>query len=340
MNSKYYPEFNDLLEHGEYAPSISLIMPFNTRYGINAEIKHKLKALLESFQPEAGHLGLALFLSPVFEKIVYLDFEPEEKLVIDQNFELRDLVYNKNIVNKLVLLLLSGNEIRYYLYDQGSLTKLHSTVSDRIEAYMSNTLHDVAIYYEKSDRKEKAMEVFMKYAYEGLHEIGQKYPYPVAVTGSEKLQSHFKSHVNAGDQIVEYIEGNYLEAAPAECVDLAQKVIKNMQTRREDALLLQLEEALNKNQLAIGITEAWKQVAQLNGRLLVVEKNYRRLAGHAPEEDKIFTWAADKLIFPIQDAVDDIIEKLILHGGKVEFVEDGRLGRYRRCALITYFSMS
>ncbi len=365
MHSKHYPEFNDILEHQDYSPSISLIFPLETKLGHAKELHHilkiksdeiekalnesytpeqvkplvqKLNKLVDEFQPENGHAGLALFISPMFEKIVYLDFEPSEKLIIDKNFEIRDLLYNKSLMNKVILLLLSGNEIRYYLYDQGAITEIKVDVPNRVEAFMDNTLHDVAIYYEKTDRKEKAMQLFLKNADEGLSLALKEHPLQVVVAGSDKYLAHFKQVTHNHQSIGEYIPGNYLEATPSELVELTGNALKNIQAKREEELVDQVEGALNKNQLARGLKEVWKQVSDKNGRLLVVEKNYRRTAGQGADDEEIFTLATDKVPFPIQDAVDDVIERLIMNGGKVEFVDDGKLGKYRRMALITHYA--
>ena len=366
MTSKHYPEFKDILDQQEYAPSISLIFPFENKLGHGKEIAYKLKIksveiekaltekytpeqvkplvlklehMVDNFKPVNGHAGLALFLSPVFDKIVYLDFKPQEKLIIDKNFEVRDLLYNKSILNRLILLLLSGNEIRYFLYDHGVMSVINTGVPTRIEAFMDETLHDVSIYYEKSERRDKAMQMFIKNADEGLSHALKDHPYPVVVAGSEKMMAHYKLLSNHTQVIGDYIHGNYQEASPSELIALIGRAIQTLQLKREEELIAQLEEALDKGLLARGVKEVWKQIAEKNGRLLVVEKNYRRVAGQGPEDEEIFTMATDKVPFPIQDVVDDIIEKLIMIGGKVEFVEDGKLGKYRRVALITHYAV-
>ncbi|MDZ4707054.1 MAG: hypothetical protein SH818_01520 [Saprospiraceae bacterium] len=366
MTSKHYPELKDFLDQQEYAPSISFIFPFENKLGHSKELAYKLKTksveiekaltekytpeqvkplvlklqlMVDNFKPENGHSGLALFLSPVFDKIVYLDFKPQEKLIIDKNFEIRDLLYNKSILNRLILMLLSGNEIRYYLYDHGVLSVINVGVPTHIEAFMDDSLHDVSVYYEKSDRKDKAMHLFMKNADEGLSLALKDYPCPVVVTGSEKIMAHYKLLSSHTQVIGDYIHGNYQEASPAELIALIGRAIHAIRIKTEEELISQLEEALNKKQLACGVKEVWKQVVEKNGRLLAVEKNYRRIAGQGPEDEEIFTLDTDKVPFPIQDAVDDIIEKLIMNGGKVEFVEDDKLVKYRRVALITHYTL-
>jgi hypothetical protein len=180
MNVKNYPEITEVIGHKNYLPSISVIFPFDIKVGMGVELKHKLKtkgdeiekALSKSYpadvvasmmkkyenvtdalKPENLNQGLAIFLSPWFQKTYFLDFEPQEKNIIDSSFEIRDLIYNKNVMSKAILLLLSANEIRFYLVSHAHVAQLNVDISDRIEAFMANTLHDVEIHHEKSERR-------------------------------------------------------------------------------------------------------------------------------------------------------------------------------------------
>lgn len=363
MNVKNYPEITEIVEHKNYLPSISVIFPFNIKVGMGVELKHKLKtkrdeiekellksypadavaslmskytSLTENLKPQNMHQGLAIFLSPWFQKTYFLDFEPQEKNIIDSSFEIRDLIYNKNAVSKAILLLLSANEIRFYLVSPAHVTKLNVDISNRIEAFMANTLHDVEIHHEKSERRDKAMQLFLQNADEGIALALKDHACPVIVAGSEKYIGHFKKMTKHGEVIEDYIEGNYLESTPAELNQLARESFGRIQETRSRKIIDQVEDALNKKLLATGLKEVWKQATEKNGRILVVEKNYRKPAAQGAVDEEIITIGLDHVPFPMEDAVDDVIEKVILNGGMVHFVDDGLLGKYRRIALITY----
>lgn len=363
MNVKNYPEITEVIGHKNYLPSISVIFPFNIKVGMGVELKHKLKtkgdeiekelaksypadvvasmmarygSLTDNLKPENLYQGLAIFLSPWFQKIYFLDFEPQEKNIIDSSFEIRDLIYNKNVMSKAILVLLSANEIRFYLVSHGQVAKLNVDISDRIEAFMANTLHDVEIHHEKSERRDKAMQLFLQNADEGLGLVLKDHPYPVIFAGSEKFIGHFKKMTKHDDVIEDYIEGNYLESTPAELNLLVGESFGRIREDRSHKIIDQVEDALNKKLLVMGLKEVWKQATEKNGRILIVEKNYRKPAAQGAEDEEILTTGLDHVPFPMQDAVDDVIEKVILNGGLVHFVDDGLLGKYRRIALITY----
>jgi len=71
---------------------------------------------------------------------------------------------------------------------------------------------------------------------------------------------------------------------------------------------------------------------------LLVEKDYMYIAEHGSTDEIIY-----KAIEPynkfsyIKDAVDDVIEKVLQHGGDVEFVNKELLSGYDHIALIKYY---
>ncbi|MGB3176052.1 MAG: hypothetical protein WBB12_19525 [Saprospiraceae bacterium] len=361
MNIKYYPELQEIEDHKSYLPSISFILPLKAfdrsdksflkllkikldelerklaesyDEDLVSNLMIKFEIILKDLKPEKFKLGIAIFVSPEFQKIYYLDFEPEEKLVIGDSFEIRDLIYSKSLTKNAILLLLSANEIRYFLYTNNSLTKLIVDVPLKIEAFMENTLHDVAIYYEKNDRREKAMHLLLDNADKGLGMVLQSYDHDVIVTGSDKMIAHFKKISHHNRAVKAFLPGNYFEKAQSEVIRLVQVSLNNIREDEEKALIQSLEIYNNNQMLAIGLNDVWKQSAIKNCQLLVVEKNYRKAAVLKAFKTEIFTHDLDADPMPMQDVVDDVIENVISAGGKVLFVDDDKLLDYRHIVLV------
>ena len=78
-------------------------------------VMHKLRAIIKNLNFNTHKKSIAIYVSPVFEKVLYLDIAVEEKIIIDESFEIRDLVYSKKQLHKYLVLLLSGKESRMYL---------------------------------------------------------------------------------------------------------------------------------------------------------------------------------------------------------------------------------
>src|SRR6476659_1164360 len=115
----------------KYLPAVSIIMPFTPVITLKQDLEYrikivmdkveamlnthykaemvmpvilKLKNLVRNLNYNTHKKSIAIFVSPVVEKIYYLDVYMEDKIVIDQSFKIRDLVYyKKQKVEYLVL---------------------------------------------------------------------------------------------------------------------------------------------------------------------------------------------------------------------------------------------
>ena len=135
-------EEKEVLEVVKYRPSISIIMPFEPKMSVKTELEYKLKLavgrveseLMANYTSEKAlpvlrrlrsviknldfntyKKSIAIFISPIFDKVYYLDIPVEEKIIVDESFEIRDLVYSKKEVHKYLVLVLSSKKTKIYL---------------------------------------------------------------------------------------------------------------------------------------------------------------------------------------------------------------------------------
>ncbi|MFI5140571.1 MAG: hypothetical protein ACHQIM_22330 [Sphingobacteriales bacterium] len=163
MNQFITPEMREVLKALHYRPAVSIIMPFEAKINLETELNHKLKVaadkveleLLNNYPEEISKVvmrkirtiisnlifnplkkSIAIYVSPVFEKVLYLDIAAEEKIIIDNSFEIRDLVYSEKTLHKYLLLLLSGKESHIYLGDSSGLSLIKTNLPDSVYAYV------------------------------------------------------------------------------------------------------------------------------------------------------------------------------------------------------------
>src|SRR5690242_3031048 len=132
----------DVLESIHYRPCISIIMPFEPKMNAKAEISQRLKSAVdkveknvkEEYPEDLGNLvilklrniirnlnfstfkkSVAIYVSPVFEKVLYLDIPVQEKIIVDGSFEIRDLLYSKKEMQQYLVLVLSGKFSKVYV---------------------------------------------------------------------------------------------------------------------------------------------------------------------------------------------------------------------------------
>ncbi len=358
------PELIELIDAVHYRPAVSLIIPFEPKISLKKELTQSLKfavdkverELEENYPAELSTLviqklknilkglnfnthkkSIAIYVSPVFEKTLYLDFAVEEKIIIDESFEIRDLVYCKKQSHKYLVLLLSRNESRIYLGNSGTFVRIVSNTSQSV-AFENDMPERVANFSDADERKQIMQDKFLHHIDNNLDIILNAYHLPLFVLGTDRILGHFKKLTNHTSAVIEYINGNYDEATEEQLKTILEPSISDWQKVKQRDLLNRLEEAAGKNKLASGIKEVWREAMNLKGRLLVVEKNYMFAAEHGSNESIIF-----KTVEPynkysyIKDAVDDVIEKVLENGGDVEFVSEPILKDYNHIALIQYY---
>jgi hypothetical protein len=365
MANSFLKEENDILNAVKYMPSVSIIIPFEPKMSLKSGLEYKLKTVIDKVEKQlmAGYpeersrpvlnklkgivkkidyttykKSIAIYVSPFKEKVYYLDFAVEEKIIVDESFEIRDLIYCKKEMHKYLVLVLSSKKNRIYLGNTILFVRLVSHTPEHAAAYKNDISDRVANFSEPSQRNEIMLEKFLRYTDEGLSIVLKAYPLPVLVMGADRTAGHFKKITHNTNHILAYIPGNFEEATVAELRNALQPHIADWKKIKHEDLKRQLDAAMGARKLAIGIQDVWKAAAHKKGRLLVVEKNFMYAAHHGAEEDIIYKQeiqnAADLYI---KDAVDDVIEKVLENGGDVEFVDDDVLNEYEHIALIQFY---
>lgn len=365
MTQNTYKEFSEVLESPKYFPSVSLIIPIESKINQQTELEYKLKNLyhkietdlnknfssekaipvlnklskiIEQVDFQSTKKSIAIYVSPLVDKIYYLDVITEEKMVVDDSFEIRDLIYNKKEDRKYYLLILSSKKIKYFECYNHHFKLLPSPVEDDISFYTNDIAEKITNFGDQNDRKEILMEKLLLHADQGLTELLITKKQPVFITGTDRIIGHFKKLTKNADNIKNYISGNFEEASQAELALIMDPIIKDWQKLKQINLLKEMDEALSSKKMATGIKEVWEAATQKRGRLLIVEKNYECPAQHSSEEGTIYVQneIINQPLF-IKDAVDDVIEKVLRFGGDVEFVDDQMLFNYKHIALIEYY---
>ena len=365
MHTNSDPEINELVDVIHYRPAVSIIMPFEPKMGLKAELTHLLKlaadkvgyelmdkypydtcimviqkinAIIKTLNFNTHKKSIAIFVSPIFEKVLYLDIPVEEKIIIDESFEIRDLVYSKKQLHKYLVLILSSKENSIFLGNSSSFITLVSNSATSVNAAKSNLPEKVANFLSVSDQKEILMDKFLQHTDNSLTLVLKAYQLPLFVLGTDRIMGHFKKLTKHNTAVIEYIHGNYEEASQEELKQILLPHITDWKKVIQKDLLNRLDEAAGKKKLALGIKDVWRAAMNKKGRLLVVEKNYMYAAEHGSNNDVIYkiTEPYNKFSY-IKDAVDDVMEKVLENGGDVEFVDEGKLKDYHRIALIQYY---
>ncbi|QTE34883.1 hypothetical protein J3L18_17180 [Mucilaginibacter gossypii] len=366
MKTQLSPDIIEVLNALHYRPALSLILPMDAQVSLKAEIAHKLKiaadnaarelrrdypeeqcalmtkklqSLLEGLILPADKKGIAIYVSPVFEKVLYTDCSVTEKLVIDESFEIRDLLYDAKQHHKVLLLVLSGQETKIFLGDRGTLQPLPSNIPQSIYDYVPDGPERIGNFSDVSEHKQVVVDNFLRHIDEELGNLIHEYSLPVLLLGAERILGHFGKISKHTSAIIGQEAGNYEHATLTELQEVIAPCLASLQKQRECELLVRLDEAAGQQRLAKGVYDVWRAAAEGKGQLLVVERNYSFLARHSAEPGMIeaLTEPYDHFSY-IRDAVDDALEKVLKGGGDAEFVADGVLGDFGHVALVKYYA--
>lgn len=356
-------QLQEVLNPVKYRPCVSLIMSFEPKMSKKHELEYLLKTHLQSIEqqliseypsekaiPVLNKLhsavkkvdynsykkSIAIYVSPLIERIYYLDIEVTEKMIIDESFEVRDLVYNKKEQRKFLLLHIGAQHSSFYLFDAGRLSRIKSNSFSHIREITADSTESIRELADGDRRKEIVIEKFLRLTDEGIEAINAHYPFPIFLIATEKIIGHFKKISHSLPKIAGYIHGNFETLTEKQVAALLIPQFQEWNNIYTQSLLIRIESAFSANKLSYGVERTWAAATKKNCKLLIVEKNFICPAEHGESPEKINT-SGLKNGYYIKDAVDDIIEMVLLNGGDVEFVEDGALSHLERIALIHYY---
>jgi Bacterial archaeo-eukaryotic release factor family 3 len=365
MNQLITPEIKEIMEAALYRPAITVILPFEPKMSLKSELSYSLKTAVDrvekevnnNYPAEVGILimqklrtlikglnfntskkSIAIYVSPLFEKVLYLDIPVGEKIVVGDSFQIRDLIYAKKQLHKYLVLLLSFNECQVYLGNSDTLIKIVSNSGSSANDYANDVPERVANFSDITERKEILMDKFLHHIDNNLNTILNAYRLPLFVIGTKRIAGHFKKMTRHENAVIAYIHGNYETADSFELKKILKPYITDWRTIRNTDLMNQLEEASGSKKLATGIHNVWREAIKNKGRLLIVEKDYIYPAIHGDTETVIYgaTEPYNKFSY-IHDAVDKLIENVLESGGDIEFVDKDVLKDYDHIALVQYY---
>lgn len=361
------PSFSekDMLGAVKYFPNISIILPFEPKMTVKKELEYmlqrvvdqverdlrdnygeekteevmnKLKDLVRNIDYTTYKISIAIFVSPIIEKVYYLDIPVEEKVIIDESFEIRDLVYCKKEIHKYLVLVLSGKRSVLFLGNTVQFFRLAVNRPEQFADCMHDSPERVANFSDPSYHKEVLLGKFLRHVDNRLGLILNAYQLPLFVMATERTMGHFRKITKYNNRIIGHVHGNFENFSEFEIRQAIAPHVRDWKKVKENDLLMRLDAAKSAGKLAIGISDVWKETAALRGRLLIVEKNYMYAANYGSNDNVIVSHdPADKNPYFIKDAVDDAIEKVLANGGDVEFVDEAVLKNYQHIALIQYY---
>ena len=299
----------------------------------------KLSAIINDINYTQLSKGLAIYVSPHHAKVIHLPFEVTEKVVVDESFEVRDLIYAAQLNNEYLLAMITKNGVRtMFGFGENIIPVHYKDMPEGINDVINSHSLPGWDYLDTEAYDEKNIHNFLRFTDDVLEKELKGNGMKMIVIGDRKLLGYFKAQTKSADKIIGYVEGNYEHASNADLKRLIKPLFDLEQRKAEVKALTILNGAVNTGHFESGITAVWRAVEEGRGRMLLVEKDYRQVARFGDDGMSILL---NHDILPshyhLSDAVDDLIEKVMLMGGEIKFVQNGSLTDHQRIALITHY---
>ncbi len=312
-------------------------------------IIQRLEAIMEDELDYSTLLeGIGVFISPSIEKVVHLPFEVDEKVIVDTNFEVRDLKLALNRDLDYQVLILSESNIRLFYgkgrniveYKDGQLPlKLDKETSEYQKANFINPgTASPGGSTEKANEEQKKIIENLKYWDNKLTSYFD-HDTPLFIAGDKQILGDFEQITHHKDKIQGKLTGNFDHLRNHEIADKIQTEVKRYIHELQERAIRILEEEVGFDRVSSGLPKVFEDALKGKGSLLLVEESYSE-PGYLDEKNYRLYLEPDKTdgLKRLEDAVDDVIEEVLNKNGEVRFVADGKLQKYGRIALILRYS--
>lgn len=337
------------LAHPRVAPAVSVLLPVEQPVLAHPETPLRLRALIEEavlatsswwgaeaadrvrtqfdaasvrIEPRDAARGLALFVCPEDHLLLRLPFRVEEEVIVDSTYATRQLFegFARRLRSRVVVL--EGDGARLFEGKGEHLveTRLHGFPVRVERPTEQDTPHHDRPRHEsvrEEDRRvvERAVAAALAVAQAGD-------PRPLVVVGEERRVATLRHVADLGDHVAGVVHGDHAGQRPEQLAALVRPLFDAWQADRRAQSCSRLRDAVGRNQAVATLPEVLAAVAEGRGRELIVEEGLSMprtwLDGLSPGDE------ADPQL-DTEDVIDDLIERVLLSGGAVTFVDRGSL---------------
>ncbi|MBI2271125.1 MAG: hypothetical protein HYU69_12335 [Bacteroidetes bacterium] len=301
-------------------------------------IMQKLNKIVEEIDYQHLSESIAIFVSKDNDVVLNLPFRVSEKLVIDNSFEIRDLVYAGKHSRYYTVLVISHNHNKLYygFNDQLNEVKVNKMPLNADAVEIDH--HSKVGNFSTADKlSEVNFEKYLRAIDHALTEETKIIDAPIIVLSVKKTNALFSKITHNGKKITGYVEGNFEHTSEPDIYKAIQPLLEQKEQSKQDEILKKLDAAIGKKTYVSGMENVWVAAREKRGQLLIVEKDYYCTARVEGNRLIIMENNAESLKPPTKDAVDDVIELVLASEGDIAFVDNGKLNVHERIALITYF---
>ncbi len=353
-------ELKRLQEHQDY-PSISVLAPTHRAAPANkrdrivvknlvakglkrlhdefkkrdvADLVKNLNKLVDQVDWEHSLESLGLFASRDVATAIPLPFRVKARVAIDATFATRDLVFSLNRSPRYRVLVLTEKPTRLFEATTNILTEHTAKPFPMIHKGPGRASRLPAGQgINRSAVRDESHRQFFRAVDKALVSLQKEDRLPVVVVGVDRFLAFYQEVTEDPDAIVGVVAGSKDKPSPSALGKVVWPVFKAGSTLRRTRALVRLNEAVSVNRHASGIDQVWRAAFDKRCQTLLVETGFEHPADLAPNGDRLLPYSG-RGAAALDDAVDEVIEKVLADGGEVFFYEPGELDIHQQIAAI------
>jgi hypothetical protein len=298
----------------------------------------RLQAIAEEVDYRYALDGLAIYVNRDFARKYYLPFSINERVVINETFATRDLVFALNRTYRYWVLVLSEQPTRLYEATREALIEVTENgfpLTHNLPG--GETALPGGPGVKKSAYRDERHRQFFRNVDAELTKVLKQDDLPVVLVGIDRYLSFYNEITQNKGSIVASLAGSHDKTSAYELGELVWPLAKEtFAAIRQDAFR-KLDDAIGARRLASTVERVWMTALSGNTELLLVEEDFH-YPGNINKNQQIEAVDDPTQANVSDDVVDEIIELVLTKGGKVVFVENGSLKDHSRIALITRYT--
>lgn len=283
----------------------------------STEISAALAELIERTEGLRAEHSVALFASESHSDVMTLPVEVVERVVVDPTFATRDLVRALHRTPRHLVLLLSAQQARLFVGQGRSMTPAHGSKFPLVQAPGRPA---------QTDR-------FLRTVDEALGAYLRVSTGPLVIVAAEPTASAFTALSRNLGRLAGVVPGHHLTASLDQIAELARPVVERYLLSRQAEALDLLETRIGQDRAAVGLDAAWLAARWERVEMLAVDHTYFAPARVSADGDRLEPSTDVEHPDVLDDAVDEIIEQVLLRRGWVALVEPGSLPGGERIAV-------
>lgn len=309
---------------------------------LNEFNKREVDSLLQKINEISNHIdfnynldSLHIFLSNDFQEVLKSTWPtPENKVEINENFSIRQLIKDYNRSEEYLLLKLTQNDIHLYEVFNNGISK--EITNDTFPFNNGNQ----QINHSDTGFNENMIENRLKELFNRIDkavvQVHNESNLPVIVIASEQ-NHHLLQEV--ADRPAIYLGWSSIDnnkTKEHELAEQAWEVVKELQFERRKEAIGELKAGISKGLVLTDLEEIYQAAIDGRGELLVVNMDFQQAVKFT--DDRTFDYADDSTLpGVVDDIVTNVAWEVISKKGRTVFTRQEELEELGQIALLTRY---